>query len=187
MRYLANTSFIRAQTVTDNSPALRVRDVSRLQNAIAGTLSADELKVYAMMNATSLHNADTATASESTAEANSIYLGERWKEWNEDGVSSLCEKLEQAANLAELTLENSEINTAVYTQNTESEMIWMTDERAIDLLRTARRAIIRCNADSNKKAAYLHSLRRLNAVLHELTKREAYTLQDANDTTTADA
>jgi len=114
-------------------------------------------------------------------------LGERWKEWNEDGVSSLCEKLEQAANLAELTLENSEINTAVYTQNTESEMIWMTDERAIDLLRTARRAIIRCNADSNKKAAYLHSLRRLNAVLHELTKREAYTLQDANDTTTADA
>lgn len=187
MRYLANTSFIRAQTVTDNSPALRVRDVSRLQNAIAGTLSADELKVYVMMNATLPPSVDTATGLENTGEANSIYLGERWKDWNADGVSSLCEKLEQAANLAELTLENSEINTAVYTQNTESEMIWMTDKRAIDLLRTARRAIIRCNADSNKKPAYLHSLRRLNAVLHELTKREAYTLQNANHTTTADA
>jgi len=174
MRYLANTSFIHAQTVTDNSPALRVRDLSRLQSAIAGTLSADELKVYAMMSAMSLHNADIATASESSAEANNIYLGERWKEWNEDEVSSLCEKLEKAANLAELTLENSEINTAVYTQNTESEMIWMTDERVINLLRTARRAIIRCNADSNKKTIHEHQLKRLNAVLHELTKREAY-------------
>lgn len=174
MRYLANTSFIRAQTVTDNSPALRVRDISRLQNAIAGTLSVDELKVYAMMNGMSLHNADTATASESTAEANSIYLGERWKEWNEDGVSSLCEKLEKAANLAELTLENSETNIGAYIKNTETEMIWLTEERVINLLRTARRAIIRCNADSNKKTIHEHQLKRLNSVLHELTKRAAY-------------
>jgi len=174
MRYLANTSFISTQTVTDTSPALRVKDICPSHKWTAGTLLAGESSAYDMMSTMSRRNVDTATDSASTDEVNSIYLGKRWREWNEDGHKDLWTRLEEAANLAELTLENCETSIKDYTQNIESELMYRND-RLIEVMRTARRAIYRCNAD-NPQYQQMHSLtlKRLNAALYEMTKHHGY-------------
>tara|TARA_Y100001972_G_C7630307_1_gene316372 strand:+ start:828 stop:1358 length:531 start_codon:yes stop_codon:yes gene_type:complete len=174
MRYLANTSFIKTQTVPDTSPVLRVKDICRSHKWTAATLSAGELNASDTMSITSLHNVDIATDSASMDEANSIYLGKRWREWNEDGHKDLCVKLEEAANLAELTLENCERSIKDYSNNIERELLYRND-RLIEVMKSARRAIYRCNAD-NAQHQQMHAstLKRLNAALYEMTQHRGY-------------
>jgi len=176
MRYLANTSFIQTQTVTDTSPALRVKDICLSHKWTAGTSSEGALSPYDMMSTMLRPNVDTVTASGNMVEANSIYLGKRWREWNEDGHKDLWIRLEEAANLAELTLENCCSTTVDYTHNIEKELM-MKDDLLIELMRTARRAILRCNADSvQDNRAHKQTLKRLNDALYQMTKHNGYNL-----------
>lgn len=183
MHYLANTSFIKTQTVTDTSPASRVGSAHPSHRWMPGTSLGDASRCSDTMKETYTHSAGIATGLAFTDEENSTFFQRLSTVSSQEELRTLCEERTKVEQLRRNILNISEMNSSCIGKSWSKDRSWSSDKvQTIVALSTARRALLRIDYDLFQSYNGSHLLARLNHELHMLTGHSGYKAHNAYNT-----
>ena len=175
MHYLANTSYIKTQTVTDTSLALRVGSAHPSHRWTPGTSLGGASKCSDTTKETYSRNAGIATGLAFTDRENNIFFRKLLTVSNAEELRNLCDERTKVERLRRNILLSCEKNLSCARKSWNRTRSWSQEKmERLNALRTARRALLRCDSATFERYHGSLTIKRLNRELYLHTNHHGY-------------